>query len=745
MTSRISFSKMIRNDIKRRVWLFAILLLVFIITGPISLLIMAENLKTYTYGQEFYNSMAAFFNLNYLRDLPILFFSGVIVGLSGFSYVFSKRKVDLYHSLPIKREKLFIAQYASGLIMYVVALLVKFISCIIISVAGGYLTKTAVTNIMSSYTGELIHFLFIYNVMILAVMLTGSLLASVLGFIAANAVYPVYSFCISYLMGYCYVTKADATALVEKVPYFSPFASVATYMMTQNDSGAKASALVIHNIFVFIIAVLCIIGAYYLYKIRRSESALRTIAFDISKPIIRIPIVILGGIVGGTAVLVSANKFMTSWVWIGIIVGVVTTHALCEASFNNDYKSAFKNWKQLMICLVATVGIFGIIFVDLFGYDKYIPNRNKIEAATVVLPLDYDISYNEIKEVNGSGQVVIYYSDRDEYMYKRAFTNPEIIDVVYAFSKLGVQYVDDMKENRKNNNAGHNEVYEHSPDELRTLSPSDLYILDEEAKGSDTLEYKVYFKLASGKEVKRVYYVDKNEAKKLFKAIYDKKEFKRAHYDIYDAYEKDIFTNVEVYDAFSERQVQLSGDEGKELLSIYLDELENAKFEDICEIPIASISPKYLSIWNYQEGLGGYYIYPSFKKTLSYMKNLGTNMDNMVSIPDALKVDSIQVSAYDYVHYKETDESMYVYGLMYLEDNPEDKEMIDLICKNTKLYGLTWSNDILYDKENRVEISIYYRMNNGIQQSATAYFDAGAVPNELKNDIIEWAAANPSY
>ena len=109
-------------------------------------------------------------------------------------------------------------------------------------------------------------------------MLTGSLLASVLGFIAANAVYPVYSFCISYLMGYCYVTKADATALVEKVPYFSPFASVATYMMTQNDSGAKASALIIHNIFVFIIAVLCIIGAYYLYKIRRSESALRTIA-----------------------------------------------------------------------------------------------------------------------------------------------------------------------------------------------------------------------------------------------------------------------------------------------------------------------------------------------------------------------------------------------------------------------------------------------------------------------------------
>lgn len=740
MTSKSLFSKMIRNDIKRRIWLLAILLLVYIIFGPVSLMIAVENAKSYQNSQDFYILIENFFKMDFL-DVPIIFFSAIALGLSGFSYVFSKKKIDLYHSLPVKREKMFIVQYTSGSIMYVAVLLFKYIANTIIALLGGHLNNAIFTNAISSFLGELIHFFLIYNVMILTVSITGTMLAAVLGFIAANLVYPLYSFCIGFISEYCYATRAVTTTSVEKIPYFSPIATIITYIEKQNNVVIESGVLLKHNIWVLIIALLCLVIAYYLYKIRRSEAATKTIAFEKFKPFIRIPIVILGGILGGTFVVVNTNKFMASWVWIGIIVGVVATHAICEAIFSSDYKSAFKSWKQLILSLVVAIGIVVIMFTDILGYDKYIPKRDKIEAATVMLPIDYDISYNDIVIDPASGKVDTYYVDREEYMYKRAFTDQEIIDIVCEFGKLGVKNVDNMKEIRKTENT----VYEEgvSSGEAMVLSKDELTILDNEKSDFDTLDYKVYYRLSSGREVVRNYSADRKDVLQLIKKIYEKTEYKKTHYDLFELNKQKIFTSVEVYDAFSERQVQLSGEDADELLSVYLDDLENSDFEDICEIPIATISPRYTTMWNYQESLVGYYIYPSFSKTLEYIRSIGADMDNMVSIPDASKVECINIGAYDYVYNKETNQPIYVYGLSYTKEDPKGQAMIDMICNNVKLYGLTWSNSELHKAENRVEVTINYKAVAGIQQSQTAYFDIGKVPDELKTDILDYVVENP--
>lgn len=127
MTSKISCIKLIKEDLRQRTWLIAILSTVTFLFQPLMLIIGINEktnwINTVTPGftmKDFkfwlFNFMG--FNNNALVFCVILF--AILCGVSGFYYLHSKEKLNLIHSLPIRRERLFFIQFVSGFLIFLI-------------------------------------------------------------------------------------------------------------------------------------------------------------------------------------------------------------------------------------------------------------------------------------------------------------------------------------------------------------------------------------------------------------------------------------------------------------------------------------------------------------------------------------------------------------------------------------------------------------------------------------------------
>ena len=127
MTSKISCIKFIKDDLRQRTWLIAILSTVTFLFQPLMLIIGINEKKNWinTVSPGFtmkdfkfwlFNFMG--FNNNAVVFCVILF--AILCGVSGFYYLHSKEKLNLIHSLPIRRERLFFIQFVSGFLIFLI-------------------------------------------------------------------------------------------------------------------------------------------------------------------------------------------------------------------------------------------------------------------------------------------------------------------------------------------------------------------------------------------------------------------------------------------------------------------------------------------------------------------------------------------------------------------------------------------------------------------------------------------------
>ena len=149
MTSKSLFSKLLREDLKRRIWAVALAMIGFFFALPINLALTMENAQAdnfYRYnnyesldavqwsspeqkaarilelkiqvaldGAEFGNGLLAF----------LMITTAVVMGVSSFAYLHNKRKVDFYHSLPVRRELFYLVQYMGGFLIIAGASVVR--------------------------------------------------------------------------------------------------------------------------------------------------------------------------------------------------------------------------------------------------------------------------------------------------------------------------------------------------------------------------------------------------------------------------------------------------------------------------------------------------------------------------------------------------------------------------------------------------------------------------------------------
>ena len=248
----------------------------------------------------------------------------ILVALATWSYLFNNRSTGLMHTLPIRREGLFLTNFLSGMTMMLVPYVVTGALCVIISICYGFFDPVGVLVTILCVIGES---LFYFSSATAVAFVTGNLFALpvlyfIFHFLAAGMDLLISVFAGGFIFG----LSGNYTGVVEflspTVYFFNHVGANHEYReifvpdavdgsITPDGVGYYTSELIsvtLKN--AWVIAVYALVGilllavAYALYRRRRSECAGDVVAVGWMKPVFRYGVAICGAMLGGLGLYV---------------------------------------------------------------------------------------------------------------------------------------------------------------------------------------------------------------------------------------------------------------------------------------------------------------------------------------------------------------------------------------------------------------------------------------------------------
>lgn len=389
MTSRSSFWDSMKENHKRRIWVWIVATLtqLIIYIGVLMVYLSRINIwnvegayqTTEAYKEALYG--AAQDALGFQDNLMVtVAFLAVIIGMQGFSYLYDKRKVDLYHSVPVSKGRRFLTVYVNGILIYVIPTLFALTIGVVLAAAQGAVQGMVILRIVLAFLWNLLYFLVLYHMMILAVMLTGNWFMTLCVF-GVLFLYEAIVYELKEMFQYSFFATKD-NCFVYQSPKFSIL-----HDYSRPDSAAadlSEPSAVIGAVFScfgkwFLIAAVLLAVAYFCYRKRASEVAGRAIAFKRVQPVLKVAVVIpvamtVGGIVWDAS---YENVFLLA---AGMLASGVIVCAVMEIIYDFDIRSLFKHLISSGVAVAGVLAVFLIFKYDLFGYDKYIPQKDEVES-----------------------------------------------------------------------------------------------------------------------------------------------------------------------------------------------------------------------------------------------------------------------------------------------------------------------------------------------------------------------------
>ncbi len=698
MTSKNSFLVNLKQNAVRRTWSILLFAIMFFFLLPVILMLNFSSLIKYADGQQLSVQM-----LNSFKDVAVLnpfimvvtVIFAVIAAIHGFSYLYSRKKTDMYLSVPVSIEKRFAVIFINSILMYVVPYFIFLVITIII--AGTYGVSDAYTIKMAfvSFGVNTLFYLAVYAVTVIAVMLTGNLPVSVLG-AATLLCYEngVKMLLLSMFSNYfkTYTQYSDGEFFKT---WFSP---VGIFFLFQGDfsSAIRESQSVLPivqkaalHLAVLIIAYIVI--AFLLYKARPSESCGKSMSFKKSKKVIKrfimVPVALVfllffesasGGSLGGAV--------------FGLVAGILLCHCVMQAIYEQDLKAAFKDKRSIIYTAVIAGFIFALFKFDITGYDKYVPDENKLVSGTISLdtPFGNRASFYDDEYNNVTG---------DHYRFsKMNVTDKSLLcDIAYTAS----QEIDNYSKGYSYN------------DNPYTITA--------------TMKYT----LSNGKDVYRNIYFNYKENEELLNRIFNDVNFKENYIQLFDS----VFAKYEsLYKIrYSNDFITESLEENinSELINAYKKDFINMSFSDVDN----TLASGYLEVFAivYNDSVNGgsqntgsndttnvYYEFPvfdSFENTKAVLAKQGIDINAKVG-----KEDILSITVYNYIDDTEPVE---------ITDTDQMEEILDNVYARSQAYfsavDSTVSND--YD----VDILIKPEKYNGYY-AVNCGFKNGYVPDFTKQN-----------
>lgn len=774
MTSKSSFLVSLKENNKRRLWVWAISVLAFIVAFPTATALFVNRTISRlewiveTYGSELAQEILHERLIYSMKD--ILGFSRLIAGIAaviavisaiqGFSYLYSRKKIDFYMGMPVKRKKRFLVIWLNGILLYLIPYLLGLLISVLIAAVNGGVDKAVIQAAAMAFGVNLCFYLGVYHMAILAVMLTGNIVITGFGFLV---------FCLYEFMVRCMLQGFQSLFFqyfsyygLNTTPVLSPFAMY----IKLTDAFRERSVLefkYLAGLLVFAAAIGLI--AYICYLKRPAEKAGKAMVFEGTQSIIKIllivPVSLVAGLLIAEMIGFTPQSSMKGigYVIFAIALVVVIGCALMQVIYEFDIKGALHKKAHIVLCGVLTALIFLVFRYDLTGYDSYIPKQETIESVAFVPDYYEEGMYGNV-HFDRNGSYMSYEEYADQYM--------------------NLKNVADICELAQVSMDGYNEFLERWEQEGK---------IDDQTENDDRTEYwsgaTLIYHLENGRKVSRSIFVNVNDERttQLLDKIIGSDEFKKGYLagasenltTILTEKRDDLRVSASYGNGvYSEK---MSRADAEEFLEIYREDLKLADFSNVKESTPVSVFVLNIEsdiMGSAEVSLGGIYrstrtwtvsmnIYPFYEKSIAWLKEHGYYRDYQLNVDD---VDHIQVINQNYEIQQKLTEKMNTasgaesivtdiaaaaatvddYGeseidtRVYVDYTGKDDiaQIASFVYPEEMTWGTNWDGRKSYD--GNYQIIVYFKADSAINRNygTNAYycFMEGQVPDFVMQDTL---------
>lgn len=300
--------------------------------------------------------------------LPLLWLFALIFTVTLFRYLHDKRSVDLYHSLPVRRENLLLGRLAAEITSLAAPFLAALLVCFLVLLIFGVSVDAA--TIWARALFFLLDTLALIALMIFFLVCCGTVFDAAVSTIAFCGGLPLLV-----LLSTEYVGKALPGYAGDSVPYalyrgMNPFLGA---MALRNELTAPV------QLWWLFYAAALLIAAVFLYRKRPSEAAENAFAFPIPRVLIRFLISASFGMLLGLLVYSIYPSFPFL---ISVLLGALLAHLAIETVYRRGVKGIWKTMRAYAVVVALFIVFTLVCSTGCFGYTTRIPAVDDVKYVT---------------------------------------------------------------------------------------------------------------------------------------------------------------------------------------------------------------------------------------------------------------------------------------------------------------------------------------------------------------------------
>lgn len=599
MKSKTFFSDYSKTQFKKQLWIMGLIAFVLVLVLPASLLIELGNLEHARYTWFERQNQFKRFMVGSEGLILIVMISGFLTALYQFRYLHSRKMIDFYHSLPIRKEKIYQIHVITAYLYFVIPYTMMVLLCLLLGLIRGVMTPEALLVYGIIWLFHQLTFLLTYGATVVAMLLTGRGFVGILG-TGVLLVLPMMisalldAFCIEFFSTYIGYYMGE-NWLMKLSPGYSVFSVQNIFLQNLNNQIYISSELMIQTAIVVGFAAAFLGIGYYLMKKRPSEAAGNSMAFAIPARVIHVILCIIGALYAGFFIYSLTNYNSTAWLLGGTAFGGIVLYILIQFIYTVDFCKVLRYKWQLVLVEILSVGAAALFCFDWVGYDAYIPEQEKLYSVAISIP--------------------------DGYQYESYYMNGKYVDAeTYRLEHMNLMVTD--------------EIYEMLEE---TVEKNAAYLEDSPIDNNGSSAVQVRYKLKNGRERNREYRMNLEQYRDLFVELYGQAEFKNIMMPMYGLFEGD--GSYELSLEFENESRMLFGDDEEkaaEFVRVLKREFEKMDGNTIVnELPLAEVN-----VYSNDMELGyELCIYPSNTETISYLADSGYKLESSLTPENILKIE----------------------------------------------------------------------------------------------------------
>ncbi len=387
MISKNSFLVNLKENNKRRVWLWILSCLCWFIYYPVAAMMLISRQKNYNLMMMYTEEAAKEALINVVKEwldfgsgglMLLVSLMAAVCAIQGFSYLHHRKKVDFYHSIPVKKSRRFLVIYINGVLIFLVPYALNLLLALIVSGVNGAMNGENAAAAARCLLYALLLFLATYGLMLIAVMMTGNIVITV----CASVIFLVYEFVVrGILKTYCinfYQYFSDESMNVE--PLLSPARQMIKFLDENGSLSSWTAAMPL-----ILLETAMAVGftgiAWFCYKKRPAEAAGKAMAFAKTKGVVKILLVIPFALGTGLFMQDIIGETPYGMMFFGMVMAVIIGSCAIEVIYEMDIRAVFRRKYQMLISGACVAAVFLVFSLDLTGYDEWVPDPEKLEEA----------------------------------------------------------------------------------------------------------------------------------------------------------------------------------------------------------------------------------------------------------------------------------------------------------------------------------------------------------------------------